>query len=216
MNLWTTFNLVHCEVFWILLNAVKGFFDKQLEQRGIREHQRDVTLIVNPFSLPLICHAFLIRLAVSQLTWGIFRLRPLSFSVWFMFGLLRSPQWMVSFAVIVPDLPHVFHCILCVCVGFFLHLFLISSSQCWSEAFTEVEVTGTRGHPWPSDLTPPHPINFTEVQKCQRFWNSDSALLLQLVGLSIKMCHKINIFLPIVGPSRNACAQLIYFKQSVS
>lgn len=70
-----------CEVFWILLNAVKGFFDKQLEQRGIREHQRDVTLIVNPFSFPLICHAFLICLAVFRLTQGIFRLRPLSFSV---------------------------------------------------------------------------------------------------------------------------------------
>ena len=42
----------------VLLNHVKFFFDKQLEQKDTREHQRDVTLIVNPFSLPLIFHGF--------------------------------------------------------------------------------------------------------------------------------------------------------------
>lgn len=171
-----------CEVFWILLNAVKGFFDKQLEQRGIREHQRDVTLIVNPFSFPLICHAFLICLAVFRLTQGIFRLRPLSFSVWFMFGSLKSPQWMVLLAVTVPDLSHVFHCFLCACVFFLLvshfQLTVLIGGIYWGWGHWD---TGT------SEAPPPHKL-------CQRFWNSESALLLQLVGLSIKRCHKINFF----------------------
>lgn len=189
-----------CEVFWILLNAVKGFFDKQLEQRGIREHQRDVTLIVNPFSFPLICHAFLICLAVFRLTQGIFRLRPLSFSVWFMFGSLKSPQWMVLLAVTVPDLSHVFHCFLCACVFFFARL----SFPAHSADRRHLLRLRSLGHRDIRAPPPPHKL-------CQRFWNSESALLLQLVGLSIKRCHKINFFffLPIVGPSWNACAQLI-------
>lgn len=36
----------------------KSLFDKQLEQKDNREDQTDVTLIVNPFSLPLIFHVF--------------------------------------------------------------------------------------------------------------------------------------------------------------
>lgn len=146
-----------CEVFWILLNAVKGFFDKQLEQRGIREHQRDVTLIVNPFSFPLICHAFLICLAVFRLTQGIFRLRPLSFSVWFMFGSLKSQQWMVLLAVIVPDLSHVFHCFLCACVFFALvshfQLTVLIGGIYWGW-----------GH-WDTGTSVPPPTNLSKVLK---------------------------------------------------
>ena len=47
--------MILCRSPDILLN-IKVLIDKQSEQRDFREHQTDVTLIVNPLSLPLVFH----------------------------------------------------------------------------------------------------------------------------------------------------------------
>lgn len=93
--------MIICRLPDILLN-IKVLIDKQSEQRDFREHQTDVTLIVNPLSLPLIFH------------------------------------------------------------GSFLSVQLFSSSECWLEAFSEVETaTGTRAERHPRPLAPARVFVFT-------------------------------------------------------